>query len=453
MKKRYIIAFIITLIILFITNRFWIEFKAVHHTHIEFYIFTIIFVCGYLLSLKLTEYLADFKNLKNQSRAEIVFLALFFIMLFVPMSHIDFNTIKSEKENRVIAAYKPLFLPKNEINYNYGNDFNNWFNDRFYLRPVIVGFYNDLKYYIADRYYVTASGFLNKKNNWIVTFFELNKYQYSKETYTAIINNLKTLENYCEKNNIKVYILIAPRRNEIIKNELYPIKYNNNNEKVTKKYINKIKKEKKYKILYPIDILKKSQKGNKLYFKSDTHWTDEGAYLAYLELIKLIKADFPSVKISYADDFDYLYTNKVMVLPKEGFHNGLAYRSLGLNDENVLDTDYKYFVYKKLRTADIFEYAHIDREPRYNKYDYKYNNNTNLKLFLFGDSFDLNLMKFLSTSFDETKAIYTWVGENKDLPRFNLKKYEEGIQEIKPDVMVLCFSSIFRLQFLFYEEK
>lgn len=73
---------------------------------IDWHIFIILSAFYFFVSWKLVKYLAKFKIEKNHSRIDIVFLAFFFALLFVPMSHIS-DAEKSEQENRALAA-KPL---------------------------------------------------------------------------------------------------------------------------------------------------------------------------------------------------------------------------------------------------------------------------------------------------------------------------------------------------------
>lgn len=84
-------------------------------------ILTIILILSYLLTYKLTSYLADFKNLKNQSRIEIIFLTVFFILLVLPCLKIN-DEIISKAENRKLSPYVP-FINKSGINYNFRTRF------------------------------------------------------------------------------------------------------------------------------------------------------------------------------------------------------------------------------------------------------------------------------------------------------------------------------------------
>ena len=68
----------------------------------DFKLFVIILILTFLLSYKLSDYVADFKSVKEKSRIEILFLTIFFIFLFIPMSNINQGDI-SKNENRTLA--------------------------------------------------------------------------------------------------------------------------------------------------------------------------------------------------------------------------------------------------------------------------------------------------------------------------------------------------------------
>ncbi|MBQ8482113.1 MAG: hypothetical protein IJ532_06220 [Alphaproteobacteria bacterium] len=69
----------------------------------------IISVLAFLLMYKFVQYLSKFKIEKQHSRIDIVMLAVFFVLLFVPMSHIS-DAEKSEQENRMLAKKPQLMI-------------------------------------------------------------------------------------------------------------------------------------------------------------------------------------------------------------------------------------------------------------------------------------------------------------------------------------------------------
>ena len=440
MKKRYIIALIITILILWLTSPYWLNFKAKYHAHFEFYIFTIILICGYLFSFKLTEYLANFKNFKNYSRIDIVFLLVFFLLLFIPMSHINYNATKSYTENRELAVYKPLFLPDYKINYNFGDDFNAWFNDRFAFRNNLIYFYNYLVYKIAYKYVKYPNGCINKSNKF------LYKYWYIKGSKTSNLGkSLKALRNFnkfCLNNNIKLYVLVVPTK-ELIYNPSNSIKRTDNN------FVKHIKKYNDTNIIYPADELIEASKKDYIYYKTEHHWTDYGAFTGYKELMKSISRDFNDVKILNENDFNYEYNHLVNADFGEEFGRGQTCSYLGLPDilcRKSLDVKYKYFIHKNEKSLNKII---LDGKK---KYYYPYGSNH--RVILIGTSMGEALSKILPYSFKNTYRIRINTKDKKQTEIFKIIKYhKKEILNYKPDILILCitYTNFNKLKNLFKE--
>ena len=184
-------------------------------TKIDIKILIVIAVLTFLLSYKLTSYLADFKIINNASRLDIIFLLIFFVLLFIPMSNIDTQTTRSNKENRNLAKYRP-FINNNQINYNFGNEFNNWFNDRFFFRSTLIINFINIKYKISQKYYEGQRGLLNKENNWMFQKIRYNNYDNTK-ALDSYIDNISKINEYCRLHGIKLYIFIVPPKEYVYK--------------------------------------------------------------------------------------------------------------------------------------------------------------------------------------------------------------------------------------------
>lgn len=57
-------------------------------------------------------------------------------------------------------------------------------------------------------------------------------------------------------------------------------------------FIKYIKETLNFEIIYPLDELKEADKSDYVYFKTDHHWTDWGAYIGYQALLKQLKKTF-----------------------------------------------------------------------------------------------------------------------------------------------------------------
>ena len=63
----------------------------------------------------------------------------------------------------------------------------------------------------------------------------------------------------------------------------------------------------KHEDVYAIDIIPtmREHKDEFIYFSTDTHYTELGAYYAYLEIMKTVRKDYPNTAIRTVDDGDY----------------------------------------------------------------------------------------------------------------------------------------------------
>jgi hypothetical protein len=436
-------SLIFTGLILGLTTKIWYPHKiGFHHQQLEVMTLIIIIICGYLAALKLTEYLADFKDIKHKSRIEILFLTVFFTMLFIPMSHISNKDI-SKSENRALAKYQPLTLEQGRFNYNYGKDFDAWFSDRFALRKPLIKFYNHSllsskpnKKYIKDE----NSLFLY---NWYEVILP------SKQNVLKGLHEAEKFQQMLAEHNIKMYILLVPQKAQI---------YNPSDRKIIdkdiNKAINKINRTTNLKIIYPLNELKEASKKDYVYFKTDHHWTDYGAFVGYQKLMKEIKKDYPNVKITSESDFDYFYRKDIRSDFLRDFHIGRTCTNFVKDTKECkksLDVNYKYFRHKdieKLTTETHDEQFHREKT-------YFYPNGSNLRTILLGTSMGEDLTESLPYSF---KYTYRLRNNNvKDMPtdeEFKIVKYyKDKILNYKPDILILCITvnNIPRLTDLFKE--
>ena len=424
-KRRSIIAGIITLGVLYLSFGLWSK---------QYELFIIISVLSYLLAYKLVDYLADFKTIKDKSRIDIIFLTVFFILLFVPTLKIN-NAEISAQENRTLATWKPLIKKHQKINYNFGKDFDDWYSDRFYGRAFFMEVYDKFQYKISHYYYKKGVFVLNKKNNWIgrPTIVAQKKTFTNNDIHNAT-KNINKINEYCKKNNIKLYILIAPLKEEIYSKEIFGTEFNLYDK--TTKMKNYLEKHTGVPIILAYNNIKNASKSRYTYFKTDHHWTDEGAYLGYLKLMEQIQKDYPKIYISERKDFNFYNKNRVRVVPNV-FQEGNSYQRMGLKDPKIFDSEYTFFKHKnydklKVKTENIKNGGII--------FQYSYDINAP-KIYIFGDSFTLNLLQFIPMSFNNTKNVYI----PAQYEHSNIGLYEEDILSSHSNILVLCFSNIGRL--------
>ena len=408
----------------------------------DFKLFVIITVLSFLLFYKLTDYLADFKTLKNQSRTDIIFLLIFFILLFVPMVKLD-TKVFSEKELRTLAKYQP-FITDNKINYDWGNNYNNYFSDHFYLRDEIIKYYDRFKYFIAYKNYVLPGhAILNKSTNW---GFRIEPYSLavyddlSDETVKRIVSNLTRLNDFCNSHNIKFYLVVVPAKEDIYKEQnIYKPAGKNENFNKIYEYA---KKNTDLKIVFPAEQFKSLGKTNFVFFKTDHHWTHYGAFTGYTLLANEIKKDFPQFLPETKKDFD-ISKNKLVLsdFTREYTTGQTLYAFLNLDDkkiaEKVLDVEYPYYIHKKHKSLK----TDIDYDNKIKDFHFPAKNN--LTALEIGNSQSENFNSFLPYSFKHLRYLRANNSKRKFVDEIKMSGYENEILKMKPDILILTVSSAY----------
>ncbi len=356
----------------------------------DFKVFVIILILTYLLAYKLSNYVADFKTIKGKSRIEIIFLTIFFVFLFIPMSNISQENI-SKQENRTLAQYKPFINQDYEINYDYGKNFNEWFNDRFYLRKNFLDI-QDLKLFLSTNW--ITKDVMKGSHDWLFLALKestdsySNSVMFTDEELNSIDSYLDNINKYCNTHNKKFYFIIAPDKSKIYP-EYYPqriIKVSDNSRSV--QLIDYIKTHSNVNVIYPKEKLISLKDNKLLYWKNDTHWNLLGAYYGYSELMNVIKKDYATLTVYKVKD----YTTEQ--------HTGDLYNMAPAVLRKVDNT-----IYEIPKVDD----SQLCKQPKEIRGDVICSNkSSNVNLLMYRDSFSSALIPYLAHSFGDSKYIWKY---------------------------------------------
>lgn len=393
--------------------------KLLDHKEIkvDIYGFVILVAAYFLITYKLGKYLSRFKIEEHHSRIDIVFCTVFFILLFAPMLYIS-DAEKSNQENRMLAKYKPIFQ-NNKFNLNFGKDFDAWFSDRFWGRDELLNVYYKIKK--VNKYIMTAKA-SKLKNDWYFSNSELSTLTISEKQKVQYKINIQYLLQFCKENNIKCYMEIVPAKIYYAKDGLINNKLKEYNDTLPQ-FIKYIKETLDFEIIYPLDELKEADKRDYVYFKTDHHWTDWGAYIGYQAILKQLKKDFPDIYKAKEEDFYISYSKKVRAEADRKYWQGHTCKLLHQKQDCVLNTNYKYYDSKNKHIKAISYGEFHNSEGKY-------------KALLIGNSFTENFKPFLAYSFKEIKRFRCNTAPNDNL---KLSRWKKQILEFKPDVLILLF--------------
>lgn len=355
----------------------------------DFSLFFSTLVILFLLSYKVVQYVASFKLIEHNSRIDIVFVVVFIILTFVPMSRISYEQ-SSEKENRMLAEYPSLFV-NHKFNIQYGTQFESWFNDRFFGRKTLIHLYDKIVMKINKYGKNSKAGIY--KDDWLLNAGELQS-ETTPEELENINQGIQNFRNFCAKHNIKCYIEIIPRKLEFIRDKTFRIVPEDEQDKA-QIIVDYVKKRQNYDIVYPLTEFHAANKTDMIFFKTDHHWTEWGAYVGYLALMKRIAADFPDIKAVRENDYNIFYKKEAKSDYDKILNVGSTCMLLRLKGKRCpLHTDYKYYNHKQ-ETA-----LKINRNDRLFTKDFYYPLARNKhKAMIIGNSFTENFASFSAYTF------------------------------------------------------
>ena len=187
------------------------------------------------------------------------------------------------------------------LNFNYGRDFEAWFNDHFNQRKLFIDVNSRLNLFLNRK--LKSETAMAGKDGWMYTkrwgsveMFQ-NKYLYNYEDLRKIKNKLERISLWAKRHGMKFYVFLVPDKERIYP-EFYPDGFKKINPAAKIEQVEEYMRAKSFvPVIYPEESLMAAKKDHILYYKTGTHWNHWGAYIGYLDLFRRIKKDFPSLKI------------------------------------------------------------------------------------------------------------------------------------------------------------
>lgn len=332
-----------------------------------------------------------FKNLTLKT-AQLLFIGSFIVILFIPLLGKKETT---SFEKRTLAP-KPEF--RLDYIWGYFSETQNYFSDRFAYRNWSVLYNAKFKFTVLNASPVPNLVDIGK-DNWLF-YTRSGLITNTSELFTPnqlsqVKQNLQIITKWFDLRGIKYYLMVAP-----IKTRIYPemmdarLKFQFRNSKLAQLY-SYLKKDTTIRLIDVREELINGKKIRPTYMKTDTHWNQFGAFLAYQKIMKVLKIDFPNIKIDGIESYqiDTMLTN-----------GGDLQLMMGFDDEIYFN---QYEFTNKLRIKPIVLDSPIGNNPYTKPLVFKMPIKTNpFNLFVVRDSYTEYLRIFLTPSFDTT--FYAW---------------------------------------------
>ena len=199
----------------------------------------------------------------------IIFLSII-IMFFSACYLILPQKSFSENENRVLQAM-PSFSVEKLLNGEFSRQLHSYLTDQIVLREKMI----ELKA-------ICNLTLGRKENNGVILAqdgYLIETYSYTEKNYDFLQGNLAKIERFMQKvedNGPNAISVLIPRKEDVLENKL-PSLYSNERDKMVWNLVG----ESHFSLF---ESLKNSQSDAETFYKTDHHWTNNGAYSAYVFL-------------------------------------------------------------------------------------------------------------------------------------------------------------------------
>jgi hypothetical protein len=347
----------------------------------------------------------------------------FVLLIIFPAVQSVYPVIPEVKntENRKLAD-KPVF----DINMldPFPARYEKYFNDHFSLRNQFIKLKSKLVKNALQNSPMPDKVIFGKEGWLFLVEDELAEYRgtniMKQRDVEKIVKEFLRRKEYLNKRNTKLYIVVAPIKYSVYP-EFLPSYVDKINSKTRTDLIVKELNENGMNVLDLRPVLLKEKSNGLLYYKTDNHWNNLGAFYAYRAIISRIKSDFPAIPVLSLQDFN------IKIETTAG--KNLA-EMLNMIDDYT-DTEYVFKQKFPSKAKKVKKVGYPVPESFPYKWDFEHEfetgNHKLPNLLFIHDSFGKVVMPYVNQSFNRSVFIFdSW----------NYRSDENIVENEKPDVVV-----------------
>ncbi|MGQ0828484.1 MAG: alginate O-acetyltransferase AlgX-related protein [Bacteroidota bacterium] len=341
---------------------------------------------------------------------ESILIFSFLIIIIIPLIG---KKEKASLEKRELADFPSMRI---DNVWAFFFDFTDYFSDRFAYRNVSVSLISKFKY-IVFAFSPVPNIVTLGKDNWLFntkppTIMDTCD-PLTEQQLKQIKMNLHITTKWFDQRNIKYYFTIIPYKSRVYP-EMMPDQLRLRMRHANYiQLLNYLENDTTIRIIDCTQELIKGKKIRPVYYKTDTHWNEYGAFLGYRKIIERVRQDFPQIIPLEISDFK---------IDSSTMSSGDLQFMLGFT--NVITTPAYSLKLKRPITPIISDTGKINNlTGSYSRGSMPQSVNR-LKLFMIRDSFTEHLKLYFTASFD--KSIYYW---NSTIPAI-------AAATEKPDIVI-----------------
>lgn len=232
------------------------------------------------------------------------------------------------------------------------------------------------------------------------------------ESTTRIFSNISQA---ALKQNVHVALIVGPDKSSIYP-EYLPKELKPSSVRYSSFFLEELKKLPNLTVYDPTsDLLKLKDTEGIFYYKTDTHWNNKGAFLAYSGLANILGLPIPQVEFKQGTTYsgDLIEISKLKHFPLQALDN---WDVIWKNKPTWTESD----IADEQKTAFGSTKVVINNNPLSNKY-----------VWVFGDSFTEALKQYFNTTFKEVRYV--------DIRGYMLKHLPDDLDKAdrKPDMIIV----------------
>jgi hypothetical protein len=377
----------------------------------------VIFIVSIVLAILINK---GYNNLvkKKLSPKNWAFIAIFLLIISAPGIVNFIGVYPGENTEQRELAQKPVFKLNKATIAAYPKDYENYMNDNFGIKNSLVYLNNYINVKLLG--VSPMDSVLLGKNGWLYYAKDgdinmVDDYRgitmFSDEQLKKIKDNLEEQKAWLKAKGIPFVLLFAPNKESI-----YPEYLPDNIKKVQEEtrlnvLISYLKKNSDVDIIDMRNELINNKNQGLLYYVTDSHWSELGAFYGQKAIMDEVNKYIPEVKSKELSDFN--------LIKETSIEGGDLAKMLSLQDQYkeqdvhvVPKTPYKWHV------ATDYNYQLTQGMVTEN------DNKALPRLLMFRDSYTINMQPYLSDYF--STAVYQW----------NHSFDPKLVMDTKPDVVV-----------------
>jgi len=228
--------------------------------------------------------------MKKSKLSILLTTTTFILMLLCPLAKTQLTgSDYSAAEKRNLAAFPDVFLENRRLNPNLLDEFTSWFSDHIGYRQMMVDLTGKIKFYIfkqspTDKVHIGKDGWFYYTDDYNLEI-ATGEYPLSQRALDEILQTHLAIEKQLKEKDIE-YVIVMP----CSKVSIYPeyLRYGDGEYRRTPVDIvaDYLEQNSDLKVVRTKEALITAKEYYQVFFKTDTHWTQAGAYVAYQEIIK-----------------------------------------------------------------------------------------------------------------------------------------------------------------------